>query len=149
MAILVPVLVSVAAGAAAFAGYERFIKPKLHEKGILKPAEGPLPGTVTELAKGQAYAVQVALAPGTFTRDAEGVKAASAFLRTFFSSVGFDLGSSQPALRDAEATGKFDANLTSTWIFTATWTRPEKLVGGEAHPMIGMALFTPLPTKPS
>lgn len=149
---LVPILLSVAAGVGLFAGYEKFIKPRLHEKGIIKPdavGQGPLPGTVSELTKGQSYAVQVQLAPGTFTRDAEGLKAASSFLRNFFSSNGFDLGSSQPALRDTESTSRFDANLSSTWVFTATWTRPEKFVAGVGDPAIGVALFTPLPVKPS
>lgn len=140
---LVPVLATAAAGAAAFFGYEKFIKPRLGHPG----PEGPLPGTVSELKQGQTYAVQVALSPGTFTRDRDGIVAASAFLRTFFQSVGFDLGASQPAIRDKENEDKFAADLTSAWIFTAKWTRPEKFVGGEGHPAIGMALFTPLPSS--
>jgi hypothetical protein len=139
---LVPILASAAAGAALFFGYERIVKPKL-----AKAPEGPLPGTVSELAQGITYAVQVALAPGTFTRDSAGVTAASGFLRQFFQGVGFDLGTSQPALRDKENADKFAADLTSAWIFTAKWTRPEKFVGGPGHPAIGMTLFTPLPTK--
>ncbi len=138
---LVPVLATAAAGAAAFFGYEKFIKPHL------KGPEGPLPGTVSELKQGTTYAVQVALAPGTFTRDSAGVTAASGFLRQFFQSVGFDLGVSQPTLRDKENTDKFNADLTSAWIFTAKWTRPEKFVGGPGHPAIGMALFTPIPVS--
>ena len=147
MPILVPVLLATAAGAGLFFGYEKYVKPKLGHPG----KEGPLPGTVSELAKGQTYAVQAQLSgasqAGGGAQQFTTVEAAAGFLKNFFQSVGFDLGTSIPTLRDKEAADKFTAGLSSTWIFTATWTRPEKFVGGEGSPMIGMALFTPLPTK--
>ena len=144
---LIPVLAAAAGGAALFFGYEKIVKPKLAHPG----AEGPLPGTVSELKKGQAYAIQVALAgsqPGAGgVKQFSNVGGAATFLKNFFQAAGFDLGVSIPTLRDKESADKFEAGLTSAWIFTATWTRPEKFVGGEGHPLIGMALFTPLPSK--
>lgn len=144
---IIPVLASAAAGIGLYEGYKHWVQPRL--EAAKAPAAGPLPGTVSELTKGVTYAVQVALAagqPGGGTQRFTDPGAAGEFIKNFFQSVGFALGDSIPALRDKEAADAFQAGLTSTWIFTATWTRPEKVVT-QGSPMIGMALFTPLPIK--
>jgi hypothetical protein len=126
-----------AALAAAAAGYWYYEKHKA-------PAYVPgSPGGVSELQKGQMYAVLVSItgSPSTSVKDT------SDMIKSYFESCGFTVYMS-PIPRSQADEAKFAAHQPgSTWIFNARWEKDEKNVSGPANPMIGMASFTPMPVK--
>lgn len=138
----IPVVVTAAIAATAYA-----FRSKI--SSILRPpGQGPIPGTVNKLTKGTTYAILIQLggaatpnAPGHFT----GVKEATDFLNSHFARNGFEI-LAPATLRDEEARTKFAAALPSTWVMKAKRTSSEPDVS-EGHPLIGQALFTPLPTS--
>lgn len=143
MALLGPIA-ALATAAAGYFYYEKVYKPSHAGGGGGSPQYVPgSPGGVSELQKGQMYAVLVSIvgSPSTSVKDT------SDMIKAYFESVGFTVYMS-PIPRSQADEAKFAARAAgSTWIFNARWEKDAKFVSGPANPMIGMASFTPMPVR--